>query len=56
MGDIFLFTILCNIDPGMSLFNPRKNLTKTPSGAELRRVLWSHFPSGFCQTAIYDQE
>ena len=33
-----------------------ENVTKTPSGAELPRVCWSHFPSGFCQTAIYDQE
>ena len=36
--------------------NPCKNVTKTPSGAELTRVFWSHFPSGFGQTAIYDQE
>ena len=36
--------------------NPRENVTKTPSGAELHRVFWSHFPSGFGQTAIYDKE
>ena len=36
--------------------NPRENMTKAPSGAESPRVFWSHFPSGFCQTAIYDQE
>ena len=35
---------------------PRENVTKTPSGAELPRVFWSHFPSGFCRTVIYDQE
>ena len=27
--------------------NPRENVTKTPSGAKLPRVFWSHFPRVF---------
>ena len=52
-------SLLGLIIPGhilMSDENPCENVTKTPSGAEPPRVSWSHFPSGFCQTTIYDQE
>ena len=48
-GSLFQYPTVKMLTYFMSLSKgyPRENVTKTPSGAELPRVFWSHFPSVF---------